>query len=64
MHVDFFYTHNNISSFGPLHTVLFGPIDNLLLFHGDLNIDLLSESLMLSPETGVAEIVVLFENKS
>lgn len=54
-------THSNKSSLGPLHTVEFGPMAILLLLHGDLNSDLLSEShvLRLSLVTGAAEAIVL-----
>lgn len=37
----------------------FGPIDNLLLFHGDLNLVFDSILVMLSFEMGVAEMVFL-----
>lgn len=59
-------THNNKSSFGPLAAVTLGPIESLLLFHGDLNIGLLSDSLllMLSLEMGVAGTVGLSQTKS
>lgn len=54
-------TYSNKSSFGPLNDVEFGPIDSLLVFHGDLKDDLLSDSLlMLSLVIGVAVSVVLF----
>lgn len=53
-----FVTHNNKSSLGPLIAVTLGPIDSLFLFHGDLNIGLPSDSLLLilSLEIGVAGI--------
>lgn len=56
-------TYNNKSSFGPLYAVELGPIDSLLVFHGDLYIDLLPVSvlLMLSPEMVVAETVHLLK---
>lgn len=59
----FLFTHNNKSSLGPLTAATLGPIDSLLLFHGDLNIDLLSDSLLLilSLEIGVAGIVDLLK---
>lgn len=38
------YTHSNKSSFGPLNDVTFGPIDNFVVLHGDLYVDLLSDS--------------------
>lgn len=51
-------TYSNKSSFGPLHTVELGPMDSLLLLHGDLNSVLLSES-KLSLVMVAALIIVL-----
>lgn len=58
-------TYSNKSSLGPLRVFELGPIASLLLLHGDLNIDLLSESqaLKLSLVMVVAEFIVLIKMK-
>ena len=38
------FTYSNKSSFGPLNAFPFGPVDNFVVFHGDLYVDLLSDS--------------------
>lgn len=56
------HTYNNKSSFGPLNAVTLGPVDNFVVFHGDLYVDLLSDSpsVVVSLITGVvADAVVL-----